>query len=293
MCSFLKCVDVGWPHMKVKSSETLAYILPYILITTFQYRIAKDGLNYSSPLVLMAPRYLIASAILFVISRKFKPIINKDMIILSACTCGSVILWAFGLEFVSPAESAVLSYSMPLFAIPLSMLILGEKTDGRGWCGAMTGFVGVMIYAIPLSRGNLTIFGGLLTLGNAVCWAAYTVYYRKIRSQDRMMTIATQLLLVGVFLLLGVPMNYKLEYSTNLVFDMIYLSVLSGVAQFYLWNGLARIHKISKMATLIYLVPVAATIVDFVETRLFPSFLSIVGMCVMILGIYLSRSVEN
>jgi drug/metabolite transporter (DMT)-like permease len=279
--------------MKIKPSETLTYILPYILVTTFQYRIAKDGLSYSSPLVLMGLRYLIASVVLFGIARRFKPIINKDMIVLSVCTCGSAALWAFGLEYVSPAESAVLSYAMPLFAIPLSMVILGEKTGGRGWGGAIVGFVGVMIYAIPLSRDNSTIFGGLLTLGNAVFWAAYTVYYRKIRHQDRMMTIATQLLLVSVFLSLGASINYKLEYSSSLVFDLVYLSVLNGVAQFYLWNGLARIQKISKMATLIYLVPATATILDCVETQVLPSFLSIVGMCVMIFGIYLSRSAEN
>jgi drug/metabolite transporter (DMT)-like permease len=279
--------------MKLRLSETLTYIIPYILITTFQYHIAKDGLNYSSPLVLMGLRYLIASVILFGISRRFSPIINKDMIILSVCTCASAGLWALGLQYVSPAESAVISYTMPLFAIPLSIVIVGEKTARRGWCGAIVGFVGVMIYAIPLSRDNSTIIGGILTLGNAVFWAAYTVYYRKIRNQDRMMTIATQLLFASGFLFLGATMNYKLEYSSNLVFDVVYLSILNGVAQFYLWNGLARIQKISKMATLIYLVPATATLFDIVETQMLPSFLSIVGMCIMIFGIYLSRSAEQ
>jgi drug/metabolite transporter (DMT)-like permease len=279
--------------MKLRLSETLTYIIPYILITTFQYHIAKDGLNYSSPLVLMGLRYLIASIILFGVSRRFSPIVNKDMIILSVCTCASAGLWALGLQYVSPAESAVMSYTMPLFAIPLSIVIVGEKTVRRGWCGAIVGFVGVMIYAIPFSRDNSTILGGILTLGNAVFWAAYTVYYRKIRNQDRIMTIATQLLFASGFLFLGATMNYKLEYSPNLVFDVVYLSILNGVAQFYLWNGLARIQKISKMATLIYLVPVTATLFDIVETQILPSFLSIVGMCIMIFGIYLSRSAEQ
>ena len=278
--------------MKLKLSETLTYIFPYILITTFQYRVAKDGLNYSSPLILVGLRYVIASAVLFGLSRRFRPIISRDMIILSVCTAGSAGLWALGLQYVSPAESAVMSYTMPLFAIPLSILILGEKTARAGWSGALVGFVGVMICAIPLLRDNPTIFGGVLTLGNAAFWAAYTVYYRKIRYQDRMMTIATQLLFASMFLFLGATVDYKFEYSSNLIFDVAYLSILGGVAQFYLWNGLARIQKINKMVILIYLVPVTATIVDFLETQILPSFLSVVGMCVMILGIYLSRSAE-
>jgi len=279
--------------MRLKLSETLTYVIPYVLIATFQFQIAKNGLNYSSPLILMGLRYLIASIILFGISRRFSPIINKDMIVLSVCTCASTGLWALGLQFVSPAESAVMSYTMPLFAIPLSMLILSEKTARRGWTGAIVGFIGVMIYAVPLSRDNSTIFGGVLTLLNAVFWAAYTVYYRKIRNQDRMMTIATQLLLASVLLLLGATLDYRLIFSPNLVFDVAYLSILSGVAQFYLWNALARIQKISKMATLIYLVPATATLFEFLETRVLPSFFSIIGMCVMVFGIYLSRSAQK
>jgi len=279
-----------WQFMKLKLSETLTYIIPYIIVTTFQYQIAKDGLNYASPFVLMGLRYLIASAILFLISRRFNPIINKDMIVLSVCTFGSVGLWALGLQYVSPSESAVMSYTMPLFAIPLSMIIVGERTGRRGWSGAIVGFVGVMLYAIPLSRSNSTVFGGILTLGNAVFWAAYTVYYKKIKNHDRMMTIATQLMLTSVFLFLAATVDHRLEYSPNLVFDVAYLSIMNGVAQFYLWNGLVRIQKISKTATLIYLVPATATLFEYVQTRVLPSFLSIVGMCVMICGIYLSRS---
>jgi drug/metabolite transporter (DMT)-like permease len=199
-------------------------------------------------------------------------------------------LWALGLQYVSPAESAFMSYTMPLFAIPLSMLILGEKTATRGLIGTIMGFIGVMIYSVPLSRDNSTILGGLLTLGNAAFWAAYTVYYRKIRGQDRMMTIATQLLLASMLLMLGAMFDYRLTYSPNLVLDIAYLSVLNGATQIYLWNGLARIQRISKTATLIYLVPATATLFEFVETRVLPSFLSIVGMVVMIIGIYLSRS---
>ncbi|MFI5449018.1 MAG: DMT family transporter [Candidatus Bathyarchaeia archaeon] len=273
----------------MKSSETLTYVIPYILIATFQYQVAKDGLNYSSPFILMALRYLIASFIIFGISRRFRPILNKDMIILSVCTWASSGLWAIGLQFVSPAESAVLSYTMPLFAIPLAIVIVGEKTSRSGWAGAIVGFAGVMIYAIPLSRNRLTIFGGVLTLVDAMFWAAYTVYYRKVRRQDPMRTIATQLLLAGSLFLLGAPLGFRLVYSSNLVFDVAYLALLNGAVLIYLWNALARLQKISRMSTLVYMIPATATLFEFAQTRIIPNILSILGVGLMLFGIYLSR----
>ncbi len=275
--------------MRRKSSKTLAYVIPYILIATFQYQIAKDGLNYTSPMALMALRYLIGSFIVFGVSRKFAPILNKDTIILSICTWASSGLWALGLQLVSPSESAVLSYTMPLFSIPLSIVILGEQATRSEWAGAIVGFGGVLIYAIPFARNASATIGGILTLVDAFFWAMYTVYYRKVRSQEPGMTVGTQLLVAGTLYLLVAPFGYKFVSSRNLVFDVAYLAILNAAVAIYLWNGVARLQKIGKMATLIYMIPATATLVEVVQTGIPPSLISIAGIGVMIFGIYLSR----
>ncbi len=119
--------------------ETVIYLVPYVLISTFQYSVAQDGLKYSSPFVLMGLRYLIASLILFGVVRSFRPIVNKDTVLLSILTFASSGFWILGLEYVSTSESAVLSYTMPLIAIPMSYLILSEKASHRGMGGSRGG----------------------------------------------------------------------------------------------------------------------------------------------------------
>jgi len=267
----------------------MKYALLYVLIQTFMYQIAKDGLTYASPFVLMGTRFMIASSLTFLMARRFRPIINKDTILLSVFTCAATGLWTYGLEFVSPADSAVLSYTMPLFSIPISAIILSEKPTSSDWGGAVLGFIGVLIYSIPLTKHSFTLLGGVLTLVNAFFYATYTVYFRKLKNQEPTMTVATQLLFAALILLALTPLDYRLTVNGNFLFDLAYLSVLGGVAMLFLWNALARFQKIGKTTTLVYLTPVAATVVQTVQTSILPDGVSLSGLALMILGLCLSN----
>ena len=267
----------------------MSYVVPYVLIMTFQYEVAKDGLNYASPFVLMSIRFLIASFLLFGLTRRFKLILNKDTILLSLFMWGSTSFWAFGLEYVSPADSAVLSYTMPLFAIPISYIILSEKPSTREWGGAVVGFLGVLVYSLALANHALTVLGGVLTLVNAVFWAMVTVYYRKLRNQEPTMTVATQLFVVALLLLICAPLDYRLVNAPNFWFDLAYLSILSGAVNFSLWNGIVRSRKIGKTSTLVYLIPVTATLVQSIQTSVIPDPVSLTGLVLMTLGIYIAN----
>ena len=270
--------------------KTVIYVVPYILISTFQYQIAQDGLRYSSPFVLMALRYLIASLLLFGVVRSFRLIVNKDTVLLSLLTCASGVFWILGLEYVSPSESAVLTYTMPLMAIPISSLILSEKASHREWTGAVVGFVGVVVYSVAVFESQtLSVIGAILTLLNAFFWAMYTIYYRKLKDQEPTTTVATQLLFGALVFLLISPLGYSLNATPTFWFDLAYLSILSAAASFLLWNALARLNEIGKTSTLIYSTPLAVTVVQYVETSSLPPPVSLIGICLMIFGIYLSR----
>jgi drug/metabolite transporter (DMT)-like permease len=193
------------------------------------------------------------------------------------------------LEYVSAADSAVLSYTMPLFSIPLSSVILSEKPTIGEWGGAVVGFVGVLVYSFALLSQTLTGLGGILTLLNAFFWAMFIVYFRKLKNQEPTVTVATQLLFVALILLVLVPLDYKLMVTPNFLFDLAYLSIVGGAVAFYLWNGIVRLQRIGKASTLVYLVPVAATLVQIVQTSVIPDIVALIGLVLMILGLYLSN----
>jgi drug/metabolite transporter (DMT)-like permease len=268
----------------------VGYLVPYVLISTFQYQVAQDGLKYSSPFVLMGLRYLIASLILFGVVRSFRPIVNKDTVLLSILTWACSGFWILGLEYVSPSESAVLSYTMPLISIPMSYLILSEKASHKEWTGAAVGFVGVLVYSfVVFENRTLSLLGAVLTLLNAFFWAMYTIYYRKLKDQEPTTTVATQLLFGALLFFLITPIGYRVNVTPNFWFDLAYLSIFSAAASFLLWNAIARLQRVGKTSTLIYSTPLTVTVVQYAETSLLPPPLSLFGICLMILGIYISR----
>ena len=102
---------------------------------------------------------------------------------------------------------------MPLFAIPISAVVLNERTTRLGWAGTLLVFVGVTVYGLTLAGSGATLLGGLLTVFGAVFWASYTVYYRKTRTQDAATTVGTQLLIGGILFAVISPITFAVSVT--------------------------------------------------------------------------------
>lgn len=268
----------------------LQYLIPYVIIAVFLYGFAKDSLIYSSPLFVMGLRYLIAGSLLLLISRRF--IFNRDLVLLSVLTTASTVFWAYGLEYVSPSDSAVLSYTMPLISIFTSWAILNEKGTRREVLGAIIGFSGVLVFSIPLLSGFL-LLGSLLTLINAVFWSLYSVYFRKMRRSDPISVVGSQFMLGALLMLVLSPIGFYLDFTGKFVLDLFYLSVLGGALLFLLWNLMIRDEKIDVVTTSIFVIPAFTMIVQSLETLTVPSTFSIIGIAMMFTGVYISSKKQR
>ncbi len=269
--------------------KLLAYLIPYVLMSSLQYQFAKDGLKYVDPMTFMGIRYFIAAAICFVIARNYRPILNRDTVLLSFFTFLSSAIWIYGLEYVSPAQSAVLSYTMPLFAIPQSVLLLKERVTPLVWTGAIVGFTGVAIYGLALVSSGGSILGAVLSFGNAFFWALYSVYIRKLRVQNPVRTVATQFFLGGIFFLPFIPFTFFLMPTVGFFVDLGYVSFIGGVLSLLVWSVMLRMETVGKITTLVFAVPATTVIIEAVLTGQLPTGASILGICVMFAGIYVSR----
>ncbi|BBD72953.1 EamA family transporter [Sulfodiicoccus acidiphilus] len=266
--------------------RVLRYLVPYVLISTFQYYFAKDALNYAAPFPFMAMRYLISAAIMYGIARKL--IWNREVLILSLLTVTSSSLWAYGLIYVTPAQSAVLSYSMPLFSLPIAYLVIKEKPERIETMGLVVGLVGVLIYGIPLAHG-FTLIGSVLTIVNAVFWAAFTVYYRKLMDYDPISLNASQFV-VGSIPLVGLSLiTPHVQFTGKFLGDLLFTSVLGGAVGFFLWNSMVRTEKVAKVTIMSFSVPIFATVAQVVEALAIPSVYTVTGIGTMFVGIVVSR----
>ncbi|MGC9183156.1 DMT family transporter [Caldisphaera sp.] len=263
----------------------------YAIASIFLYFFAKIGVSYTNPPTLMMIRYLIAGLILFSISKKF--ILDKNVLILSLFTTTSTLFWGYGLIYVSPAASSVLSYTMPLFSIILATIIIKEIPNKYEILGLIIGFSGLGIYGIPLLKG-ITKIGMMLTIINAIFWALFSIYYRKLSKYDVISLNATQFILgsffMGIVDLITIRGGFYFDPSFGLLESIVYISTVGGAFQFLSWNYLLKIERVGKVTMLAYIIPVATTITQAALYKTIPKSLEILGLTIMIIGVIISRS---
>ena len=124
-------------------------------------------------------------------------------------TCWNMLI-AFGMTMIPAGRGAILAYTMPAWAIPLSVWVLGERLTGRKALGLALGMGGL---AVVLGEGALELgrapLGSLLVLGAAFSWALGTVLQKKLP-----MSMAPGPYTAWIMLLGGVPI-----FLGALVFD--------------------------------------------------------------------------
>lgn len=128
------------------------------------------------------------------------------LIVISIC---NVTLWnvliGYGLRMLPAGRSAILAYSMPVWAVLLSVFILGEKLTGRRVLGLGLGMAGMAV----LLGGELSVMrtsplGAILVLGGAIAWAFGTVLMRRFRTTlSTTAFTAWQLLIGGLPIMIG------------------------------------------------------------------------------------------
>lgn len=264
------------------------YLFPYILITAFTYVFAKDALSYASPFVYGALTTFVTCIAFFVVTRG-KLILNKDTILFSVFYWLSGACLLLGLNFISSSQSAILSFTMPLIAIPLSVYVLAERASRVEAYGAVIGFAGIVVYNLPLLGGTVTLIGVGLTLGDAFFWALFSVYMRKLRLQDPAQTLATGALVSFLFYGALSFTDFSFRPSLNLAFDVGFLGIIAWALNPFLWMALLRTEKLAKLTTLIFIAPLVTLVYGVATTGVVPSYITLGGVVLIFVGIYTSN----
>jgi len=85
------------------------------------------------------------------------------------------VLVAFGMTMIPSGRAAILAYTMPVWAVPLSMWVLGERLTGRKLLGLVLGMGGLALLVGDVFASP----GTLLVLGAAISWAIGTVLQKR------------------------------------------------------------------------------------------------------------------
>ena len=144
-------------------------------------------------------------------------------------TCWNILV-VYGIAHIPSGRAAILAYSMPAWAIPLSVLVLGERLTARKLLGLALGLagMGVLLWDEFDSLRGAPV-GSLLVLGASVTWAIGTVLQKKFPVQAPLPAYTAWIMLLG-----GVPI-----YAGLLLFED-----LRRLGDVGLWAGLAVAYNV-------------------------------------------------
>ncbi len=122
-------------------------------------------------------------------------------------TCWNLLV-AFGVRLIPSGRAAILAYTMPVLAIPLSVWLLHERITGRKLFGLALGMGGiVLLIGEEFVKVQAAPLGALFMLGAATTWAIGTVLQKKYPISAPLPALTAWLMLVG-----GIPVYAGAAY---------------------------------------------------------------------------------
>jgi drug/metabolite transporter (DMT)-like permease len=120
------------------------------------------------------------------------------------------MLIAFGVGMIPSGRAAILAYTMPVWAVPLSVWLLGERITRAKVAGLALGLGGLALLLAESFAGlGRAPLGSLLVLGAALSWALGTVLQKRFPVR-----LPVGLYTAWIMLLGGVPI-----FAGALIFD--------------------------------------------------------------------------
>jgi drug/metabolite transporter (DMT)-like permease len=261
-----------------KSPESALLIFSVVLLGQIimggTFPAAKIALVDFDAFTLALFRYLIASACLLAVvyfTGRLRKVSRRDLpklILLGILAIPlNQLLFLYGLQFTTPARSALWFGATPVFVYLLAVPFLREKTTLLKVIGTAASFGGVALVLRNGSDGEATLIGDLIVIAAVVSWAVYTVVGKPLLRKYGALAMTAYALSIGTLLYLpfGIYQAFRFDYSlvsTEAWIGMLYIAIATSVIGYSIWYwGLARMEAI-KLAIFQNIQPVAGTILS-------------------------------
>lgn len=275
-----------------RKAELILLSITFIWGATFS--IVKSTLSDVSPLFFISIRFIIASLFLLILfPSEFKNITKKEFY--HSSILGALLFFGFaaqtiGLLYTSASKSAFLT-GMAVIFTPIFQFLIEKKAPLFGnVIGVM--IVSVGLYFLTSPKGSEFNFGDILTIACAIIFALYIVYVDiATQSSNPLRITFLQILINGImsiFLAL-VFEDIRFNLNLNVVYALIYLSLLATVLTLYLQMKWQKETTPTKAAVIFTLEPVIAAILAYLFLNENIGLLGVIGGATILLGLILSE----
>ena len=282
--------------------QYIAIVLAMIF-WSFSFIWTRVAIESFQPVTLITLRLLIASILLFIISKvsgKFQKIRREDykwFILLAFFEPFMYYIGeTYGLTMIDSTLASVIISTIPLFAPILAYFLLKEKIAYANIIGILVSLCGVffVIYE-PIDGVTANPFGialMFLAVFSAIC---YTTTLRKISTHYSTFNVILYQSFIGLiffiptFLITDFSGIETLKVSKDAIIALIMLSVFASVIAFVLFAGVVRKIGVARTNVFVNLIPVFTAIFAWWILNENLTLVKTVGIAVVVFGLFVCQ----
>lgn len=258
------------------------------------FTIGKIGLEYSSPLLLVALRFTIAGVIMAVVVKIMKkphPTSLREwkwLVLIGSLQTAAVMGCIFlALRTITSGETSILTFTNPLLVVVIGTLVLRIQYRMQQWLGVICGMFGVFI----TMGGHLDLkIGTVLGFLSAVAWACATLLVKVHGYRfDTWVMTAYQMLFGGLILFVASFLLEEPFFEVNGLSLAIlgWLAIAASIVQFSIWFYLLQTGNPERTSAFLFLAPFFGTLSGWMLLDESLSFALMAGGMLIGLGIFL------
>jgi drug/metabolite transporter (DMT)-like permease len=285
-------------------------MLGTVLIWGINFTVVKLALRFFSPMGFNALRFGLATVTILLLLRLNASTNGEDRWL--AVERGDVakvillglmghalyqVLFINGLARTTPANSALLMATAPIWVAVLSHFLGIERASLLTWAGIAVSFGGIVLLILGgggVSLGGATTVGDLMLLGCAIIWAAYTTASKPLLARYSPLKLTALSMGAGTvpLVLLGIPALREQDWgmvTPGAWGAVVFSGLLSVAAGYVVWYS--SVQRVGNTRTAVYsnLTPVVAIVFAWAVMGSTLAPLQVVGAAVVLAGLILAR----
>ena len=272
------------------------------VIFGFSFMFTKIALEFASPMIVIANRYMVAFLGLSFVKMltKTKITFRKNYWKLILMSLFQPVLYfifeSYGIQMTTSAFSSIMISLIPVVSMIGGIFMLREFPSPMQYVFSALSVAGVVIMALcGNADGTVTLPGTLLLLGAVFSSVAYNISSRKLSAEFSVFERTYAMTLIGLISFFMIALAENIHHPQNLIlgfdfgqytWDVLYLGVLSSVVAFLLLNYANTYLPVTKTTVFSNVTTVVSVIAGIIFLDEKFSFKSALAAVMIIAGVW-------
>lgn len=283
-------------HAPKSSPITYLAVIGTISLWALAYVAIRSAIEHFDPEALGFLRYLCASVAILPLYWLLVPqkrIPNGKQAVLLFIT-GSIGIGAYnilvnlGEVIVQASITGFVISLVPVVVALMAVVFLKERIHIVGWIGVLVALIGLIVIYIAQSNHHFEVNYGVIHLCMAVfCSAFYVMMQKPLLKHFKPLEIAAWCIwFATIAMAIWGPVAIAEVHTapTSAILAVIFLGIGPGACAYALWSFALSHLKVSRAASMLYLVPFLTLLFSWLLLSEVPTWLGIVGGITALLG---------